>query len=251
MPPALKALVSQLAGGLFAYVLGTAGVLPAGLWPLALSQAVGAACTAAALRSARWWLPIHLLFVPLALLTRSVGLAPGWYLGAFSLLALIYWSSFRTQVPLYLSNRKTAAAVADLLPQGRSVTALDIGSGTGSLLRMLARVRADSRFTGIENAPAPWALGWLLGRNLANLDWRRGDFFAHSWQGYDVVYAFLSPVPMAAVWHKAVHDMVPGSLLISNSFEIPDLRAERIVEVDDRRRTRLLLYRIPAAKAGK
>lgn len=251
MPPALKALVSQLAGGLFAYLLGAAGVLPAGLWPLALSQALGAACAAAALRSARWWLPIHLLFVPLALLTRSAGLAPGWYLGAFLMLALIYWSSFRTQVPLYLSNAKTAKAVAGLLPPQRSLSVLDIGSGTGSLLRVLARLRPNCRFTGIENAPAPWAFGWLLGRHLSNLDWFRGDFFARSWQGHDVVYAFLSPVPMAAVWNKALQDMAPGSLLISNSFEIPDIRPERIVEVEDRRRTRLLLYRIPSAKAGK
>lgn len=251
MPPALKALVAQLAGALLAYLLGMSGALPAGLWPLALSQAVGATIAAAALRSARWWLPIHLLFVPLALLTRSAGLEPGWYLGAFSLLALIYWSSFRTQVPLYLSNLKTATAVADLLPQGRSVSVLDIGSGTGSLLRVLARLRPDCQFTGIENAPAPWALGWLLGRDMPNLNWCRGDFFTRSWEGQDVVYAFLSPVPMAAVWHKAVHDMTPGKLLISNSFEIPNCEPERIVEVDDRRRTRLLLYRIPSAKAGK
>ncbi|MBR0567923.1 methyltransferase type 12 [Azoarcus sp. L1K30] len=249
MPPALKALASQLAGGLIAWLMGLAGLLPPGLWPLALAQAIGAVMVAALLRSARWWLPIHLLFVPLALAMRTLALAPGWYLAAFITLALIYWSSFRTQVPLYLSNRKTAAAVADLLPPDRPAQVLDIGSGTGSLLRVLARLRPDCHFAGIESAPGPWALGWIQGRTMANLAWHRGDFFQHSWQGKDVVYAFLSPVPMAAVWRKATAEMPPGSILISNSFQVPDCKPERVIEVDDRRRTRLFVYRIKVPKA--
>ncbi|MCK9260915.1 MAG: methyltransferase type 12 [Azoarcus sp.] len=249
MPPALKALVAQIAGWLIAYLLGRAGLLPSGLWPLTLVQALGATLCAALLRSARWWLPIHLAFTPLAVLTLRIDLAPAWYLAAFTLLALIYWSSFRTQVPLYLSNSKTAAAFADLLPTDRPQQVMDIGSGTGSLLRMLARLRPDSHFTGIESAPAPWAMGWVLGRGIANLEWCRGDFFARSWQGQDVVYAFLSPVPMSAVWQKASREMPAGSMLVSNSFAIPGHDPERVVEVDDRRRTRLLVYRIPPTKA--
>ncbi|AWI78560.1 methyltransferase type 12 [Parazoarcus communis] len=249
MPPALKALVAQIAGWLIAYLLGRAGILPPGLWPLLIAQALGATLSAVLLRSARWWLPIHLVFTPLAVIALRIDLAPAWYLAAFTLLALIYWSSFRTQVPLYLSNRKTATAFAELLPTDRPLQVLDIGSGTGSLLRVLARLRPDSHFTGIESAPAPWALGWVLGRGLANLEWRRGDFFARSWQGQDVVYAFLSPVPMSAVWQKANREMPAGSMLVSNSFAIPGHDPERVVEVDDRRKTRLLVYRIQPAKA--
>jgi SAM-dependent methyltransferase len=249
MPPALKALVAQIAGWLIAYLLGRAGLLPPGLWALILVQALGATLCAALLRSARWWLPIHLAFTPLAVLTLRIDLAPAWYLSAFALLALIYWSSFRTQVPLYLSNRKTAVAFADLLPAGRPLQVLDIGSGTGSLLRVLARLRPDSHFTGIESAPAPWAFGWLLGRDIGNLEWCRGDFFDRSWQGQDVVYAFLSPVPMSAVWEKANREMSADSMLVSNSFAIPGHDPDCVIEVGDRRRTQLLVYRINPSKA--
>lgn len=250
MPPALKALLAQLAGWLLTYLLGRSGLLT-GLWPLVMAQAVGATVAAAALRSARWWLPIHLLFTPLAIAALHLKLAPGWYLAAFVALALIYWSSFRTQVPLYLTNRKTATAVATLLPATQTVRLLDIGAGTGSLLRVLARLRPDCRLTGIESAPAPWALGWLLGRKLPTLEWHRGDFFAASWAEYTVIYAFLSPVPMAQVWAKACAEMAPGTLLISNSFAIPDCEPERIIDLDDRRHTRLLVYRIPPEQAPK
>jgi hypothetical protein len=54
---------------------------------------------------------------------------------------------------------------------------------------------------------------------------------------------------MSAVWQKASREMPAGSMLVSNSFAIPGQEPERIIEVDDRRGTRLLVYRIKPAKA--
>jgi len=246
MPPSLKALLAQLLGVAGALALARAGFV-GGLWPLVATQAVIATGSAWVLHSARWWLPIHLGFLPAVVLahglTRQLGLHPAWYLAAFILLLLIYWTSFRTQVPLYLSNRATAQAVGHLLPS-RPARMLDIGAGTGSLLRPLARARPDCHFTGIELAPAPWLLGRLLAAGASNIDWRRNDLFAPSWADYDVVYAFLSPVPMPAVWAKAQAEMKPGSLLVSNSFAVPGIDPEQRIEVTDRRGTQLYLYRI-------
>lgn len=242
MPPALKALAAQCGGWALAWLLARSGLLPAGLWPLVAAQAAGATLCAATLRSALWWLPIHLAFVPLAVLAHGLGLDPAWYLGLFLTLLAIYWTSFRTQVPLYLSNRRTAETVARLLPAQRPISLLDIGSGTGALLRPLARLRPESRFAGIEAAPALYWLARLLARGATNLSFTRGDFFTASWSNYDVVYAFLSPVPMAKVWQKARKEMRPGSLLISNSFPVPGIEPAFVVEVADRRRTRLYAY---------
>ncbi len=248
MPPALKALLAQLLGAAGTLALARTGLL-GGAWPLLAAQATLAACAAILLRSARWWVPIHLGFLPLAvfvhLLTRQLGVHPGWYLASFVLLLLVYWTSFRTQVPLYLSSRATAAAVGELLP-ATPARLLDIGAGTGSMLRPLARARADCHFTGIELAPAPWLLGRLLAAHQPNIDWRRGDLFSLSWTDYDLVYAFLSPVPMHAVWAKAEAEMKPGSLLVSNSFVVPDREPDQVLEVGDRRATRLYAYRITA-----
>ncbi|AVZ78330.1 methyltransferase type 12 [Zoogloeaceae bacteirum Par-f-2] len=243
MHPALKALAAQCGGWVLAWLLARSGLLPAGLWPLVAAQAAGATLCAATLHSARWWLPIHLAFMPLAVLAHGLSLDPAWYLGLFLALLAIYWTSFRTQVPLYLSNRTTAETVARLLPAQRPVSLLDIGSGTGALLRPLARLRPESRFAGIEAAPAPYWLARLLARAAPNLSFTRGDFFTASWSNYDVVYAFLSPVPMAKVWQKARKEMRPGSLLISNSFPVPGIEPAFVVKVADRRRTRLYAYR--------
>ena len=248
MPPALKALLAQLVGWTVAITLAGTGLLPAGIWPMTGMQVATATATAAALRSARWWLPIHVGFAPLLILAGKLGIPPGWYLAAFALLLAVYWTSFRTQVPLYLSNRATVVAVAALLPTDRPARLLDLGSGTGSLLRPLARLRPDCQFHGVEAAPAPWLLSWLLARGLRNIVIRRGDFFASAWSEYGVIYAFLSPVPMTEVWNKAQQELEPGSLLISNSFPVSSRKPDRIVEVADGRATKLYLYRVGRAR---
>jgi len=247
VPPALKALLAQSVGTVVAVALAHGGLLPSGIWPVVTAQAVGAAAIAAVLHSARWWLPIHLGFVPLLVVAGKLDVAPGWYLLGFATLLAVYWSSFRTQVPLYLSGRKTAQAVAALLPANRPQRVLDIGSGTGSVLRRLAQSRPDCVFDGIEIAPAPWLLSTLLARARTNVRFRRGDFFAQPWRDHDVVYAFLSPVPMARVWEKARRELPAGAIVISNSFAVPGAVPERTIEVGDARGTILYVYRIAGA----
>ena len=231
MPPALKALLAQLAGWAVVFVAARSGVLPAGIWPLVAVQAVAATGTAIALKSAPWWRWIHLGFTPLVAGAVLLQIAPGWYLAAFVAFALFYWSSFRTQVPLFLSNRHTAETVADLLPRGHPTMLLDLGSGTGSLLRPLARLRPDCRCEGMESAPAPYALSLWLSRRQPNISLARGDFWQISWSDYDLVYAFLSPVPMPRLWEKVQKEMPPGSLFISNSFPVPGVTPDRVIEV--------------------
>ena len=159
MPPALKALLAQLLGCTAAFAAARSGVLPAGLWPLVAVQAAAATGAAVALKSAHWWRWIHLGFLPLVVGALQLGIPPGWYLAAFLVFALIYWSSFRTQVPLFLSNRLTAETVAGLLPAERPAKLLDLGSGTGSLLRPLARMRPDCE--EITRASHKARAGWL------------------------------------------------------------------------------------------
>lgn len=246
MPPALKALLAQLGGCATIYGLAAAGTWPVGVWPLAFGQAAAAAACAALLGSAKWWLPMHLAFAPLVVAALQLDIAPAWYLAGFLVLAATFWTSFRTQVPLYLSNRCTVAAIAELLPQRGGLRILDLGSGTGSFVAGIARRRPQWRVCGIEAAPAPWLASRWRTRDLPNVAVRRGDFFRASWSEFDVVYAFLSPVPMAAVWHKARRELPAGGLLVSNSFPVPGRKPDQVVELDDGRATRLFMYRLRA-----
>jgi len=244
MSPVVKALLAQLLG-LAGAGLGAAWLAPTAIEPplFALGQGALAATAATLLRSDRWWLPIHLLFAPAIVLALRLALPPAWYLAAFLLLALMYWTSFRTQVPLYLSNRRTMDAVLALLPPDRPAAVIDLGSGSGGLLRRLATSRPDCRFTGIEAAPLPYLWSRLAARE-PNLELRRGDFWRESLDRYDLVYAFLSPVPMPRLWYKARAEMRAGALLVSNGFAVPDILPTTVVDIPGSGVTRLYCYRM-------
>ncbi len=191
-----------------------------------------------------WWRVIHALFAPAAWGVGALAIDPGWFLLALIVMLLFYRGAVTGRIPLYLSNRATAAALADLLPERRAARFVDLGAGIGSVLRPLAKARPAALLCGVENAPATWLVGYLRTARLRNCQWCWGDIWRHDLAPYDVVYAFLSPEPMAELWAKAQREMRSGSMLVSNSFVVPDAAASDIVEVDDGRQTRLYCYRI-------
>ena len=180
---------------------------------------------------APWWLAIELLFAPALLAGAGLHLPPSMFLAGFVALLLVYWSTFRTQVPYFPSGKRAWDAVATLLPPGRPLSVIDIGSGLGGLVLDLARRRPDCRFAGIELAPLPWLVSRLrvaLAGNVGNsVRFVRGDYERLDLGNYDVVFAYLSPAAMEALWRKASAEMRPGALLLSYEFGIgavpPDL----------------------------
>ncbi len=193
----------------------------------ALLQGALAAALSRWRRLAPWWLAIQLLF-PLALLAAtSLRLPPWLFLAAFGALLLVYWSTFRTQVPYYPSGRRAWDAVAALLPPERPLCVIDIGSGLGGLVLELARRRPESTFAGIELAPLPWLVSALRARlGGGNARFVRGDYERLDLSDYDVVFAYLSPAAMSALWRKAGAEMRPGSLLLSYEFNIAEKAAD-------------------------
>ncbi len=153
--------------------------------------------------------------------TQSLAIDPGWFLFAAVLLLLVYRGALTGQVPLYLSNKQTVQALADLMAARGDTRFLDLGAGVGSTTVPLADALPDSHFTGYENAPLTWLVGLLLSVGRPNIRWRWDDLWQAHLGNYDVVYAFLSPAPMPQLWEKVQAEMKPGSLFISNSFPVP------------------------------
>ncbi len=202
-----------------------------------------AALLATLSRQPWWWRLMHGIFAPLAWLVAQLDIDPGWFLAAAILLLLVYRGALSGQVPLYLSNRQTADTLDQLLPSHEGACIADLGAGLGSVLRPLALAHPDAKFVGIENAPLTWLGGRFLSLALPNCELRWGSLWQMPLQDFDVVYAFLSPVPMADLWRKVEAEMKPGSLFVSNSFPVPGIEPTEVVEVGDGRGTRLYCYR--------
>ena len=233
--PSVRALLAQ--AGAFpltliaVWLLARAG-LPTGLtvsWEsVALIQGAIAALLAWGLRLAIWWRAIELAFPTGVLLARSFDLPPGVFLVLFVLFLLIYWSTFRTQVPYYPSGRAAWDAVAGVLPADRPLAIADVGSGLGGLVLDLARRRPDSQVDGIELAPLPWLVSRVRGKlSGSRARFLRADYETVNFSHYDVVFAYLSPAAMAGLWRKAESEMRPGSILLSYEFDIPGRMPDR------------------------
>jgi SAM-dependent methyltransferase len=230
VPPIVVALTAQsLAWGLCRFVFGD---FVGGGFAFALASGLLAAGIAATFRMAPWWIPGHAVFPAAVLLTSRLSVDPLWFLGAFVLLLAVYGSTFRTQVPLYLSNARAIDAIAARLPGDRPFRFLDLGCGTGSVIAPLSRAFDRGEFVGVELAWIPCLIAKLrarLGGNRHRTE--RTDLFTMDLSQFDVVYAFLSPVPMPELWRKARAEMRPGSLFVSNTFTVPGVPADETVHV--------------------
>lgn len=213
-------------------------------WPQT-AFAIGAVALLAAwvTRQPWWWRLIHAAFAPLAAAVATLGIAPGWFLLAFMATLLVYRGAITGQIPLYLSNRTTADALARQLPAHHGARLIDLGAGVGSVVCRLARLRPDAQVVGVENAPATWLVGRLRTYALGNCEWYWKDLWRTDLAAFDVAYAFLSPAPMAELWRKVEREMRPGSMLVSNSFPVPGRDPDEVIDLDDARRTRLYCYR--------
>lgn len=222
------------------WLLARAG-LPQSWLGVALVQGGWAALLSWRAGLASWWRAIQLLFPPALLLARqaadALALPPGAFLAVFLFLLLLYWSTFRTQVPYYPSGRSVWEEVARQLPAGRPLRIVDIGSGLGGLVLELARRRPDCEVSGIELAPLPWLASSLRARLTgSHARFLRGDYENLNFGNYDAVFAYLSPAAMPALWRKAAAEMRPGSVLLSYEFAIAERAPDRRVVTPDSRK---------------
>ena len=239
-----------------AFALATLGVRLTGLQPSPLVFALLCGLLAAAFSHfaglARWWLPIQLLFAPALVFMLALSIPPNVSLAAFLILLAVYWSTFRTQVPLYLSSNKVWHALEELLPDSENgFRFIDLGSGLGGVLTHLARARPDGHYSGVESAPLPFLWSWLRIRlgGYRNCNVRWGSIWDENLKicdlaQYDVVFAYLSPVPMERLWRKARAEMRPGTVFISSTFAVPEQTPHETVQVDDLHRSTLLVWRM-------
>jgi hypothetical protein len=249
LPVGLQSLVIQCVALLLALLLTRLLHIPfsfqPSLWQLVLVQGGVAAMLSLAWRQPAWWPPLHVGFLPAILLARQLELPAAIYLAAFLLLLVFFWSTFRTRVPLYLSDRKAWRAVADMLPATQPFGFIDLGSGLGGLPFYLESRFPHGRFYGTEIAPAPWLISrvraWLKRSRVVFL---RRDYATLNLADFDVVFAFLSPAAMPGLWQQAEAQMRSGSLFISLSFTVDARQPDQVVTLADGARHTLYVWRM-------
>lgn len=179
-----------------------------------------------------WWVAIELMFAPTVFLVNMLSIPPSLFLVVFLLLLGIFWSTGRTQVPLFISGPRVWHAVEALLPR-RSLRCIDVGSGVGGLVLALAHCRPDCTFFGVEIAPLPWLISSLRARWLkSTARFTRQDYRSLNFADYDVIFAYLSPAAMPGLWQQAVEQMAAGSMLISYQFGLAEVPPDQVCQLE-------------------
>ncbi len=243
LPPVLRALLAQaLAFGALVALVRLGLRFPPLVW--VLLQAVLAVFLSRWLDlSPRWvFMQAALPFLVRALWSLPI---PAWvYLLLFLGLALVFGGGLLTRVPLYHASEDAWEKLEGLLPGQPGARFVDLGCGFGGPVAHLARLRPDGVFVGVEASPFTWLVAWLRCLPYRNAHIRLGSLWRVDLSSFDVAYAFLSPVPMPALWAKARREMKPGSRLISHSFEVPNETPHRVIPVRGREGARLLVFEL-------
>jgi hypothetical protein len=218
----IVALANVLVISKLSYLILDNGISSFSIVDFVILQSLLAATISYCLNMAVWWRWIHLCF-PLAMLAMTHWQLPSeFYLAGFIISLSLFWTTFRSQVPFYPSRPSVWKQVAKIMPKDKHLRLIDIGSGLGDMSMYIAKVRPDSQIEGIEIAPLPWLISKIRAKiSRSKAIFKLGDYHALNFADYDIIFAYLSPAAMLALWQKASQEMRTGSLLISLEFEVP------------------------------
>lgn len=183
---------------------------------------------------------------PASLLATGAAVAlPAWaWLLPLALLWLLYPRNAWRDAPLFPTPAHALDALPAkvLLPDDARV--LDAGCGLGHGLRALHRAYPRACIDGVEWS---WPLALLARASCRFATVRRGDMWARSWSGYQLVYLFQRPESMPRALAKAHAEMADGSWLASLEFEAQGAWPQAVLQCADGRK--LWLYRLPLRAA--
>lgn len=241
LPPVLRALLAQALAFAALVALARLGLrFPGLVW--VLMQAVGAVFLSRWMDLNPRWILMQgaLPFLVRALWGAAI---PAWiYLALFAALALVFGGGLLSRVPLYHASRDAWEKLEGLVPDRPDLRFVDLGCGFGGPVAHLAARRPEGVFVGVEASPFTWLVAWLRCLPHTNAHIRLGSLWRTDLAGFDVAYAFLSPVPMPALWAKVRREMRPGTRFISHSFDVPNETPHRVIPVRGRDGARLLVW---------
>lgn len=233
----LKAFLVQLISLVFSFLVLLIGRQLFGFRPdillFLIAHGLLAALMSLSLRFDWWWALIQFIFPLSVFAFWQQDISPHVYLIALLGFSLLFWSTFKTQVPYFPSKSSLLPSLIKLLPKGSEFNFIDLGSGMGGLLFDLSARCELGHFFGIEYAPLPWSISRVrLAFKRARVEILYGSFFDCHLSKFDVVFCYLSPAAMAGIWEKAKSEMRPGTLFLSYEFIVPSVAPDIVLNIE-------------------
>lgn len=136
------------------------------------------------------------------------------------------------------SSKKVRKAVRSFIGKGKIY---ELGSGWGTLALELSR---DNQVIAFEKALIPWLFSKInqMVRGASQISILRKDIYSANLSDADIVFCYLYPGAMKRLSLKFEEELKYGAIVISNSFQIPGRKPDKIIEVNDWGRSKLYCY---------
>ena len=146
------------------------------------------------------------------------------------------------------SSRTSRRKIREILNLAGVCCIVDLGAGWGDLAFSIAATLPDAELTAYELSPFPWLVmkvrhGLFGPRNVTVA---RQDFRKVSLAGNDAVVCYLYSELLEKMRPKMEAELTPGTLVVSNVFDIPGWEPEAVHKLYDSQCPQVYVYRVPA-----
>ena len=163
-----------------------------------------------------------LIFLYIVLIILVISL-----LFALSLIVFLYI----TRVPFVRTPKEALSEIIKQIPNGNDITIVDIGSGDGSVLMEIEKMRPNATLIGYEMTPTAYAQAkikkWL---NKSNYQLHYKDFHHADLSKADIIFCFLIESVMSRVEKKLREEHKSGALVLSYGFRFPGWQSIRSIK---------------------
>ena len=210
----------------------------------AMALAMLASVLPALAAGSRWRAALVVLGTPVLLTLGGIAQdLPTWiWLLPAALLLLAYPMASWSDAPFFPTRKGALNELPRVVRLGSHATVLDAGCGLGHGLKALHAAFPQARVRGVERS---LPLSWLCSRLCPWAEVRRGDMWAQSWRGMDLVYLFQRPESMPRAMEKARRELRRGAWLVSLEFEACEWKPMAQLRTPGGKP--VWVYRVPAA----
>ena len=177
----------------------------------------------------------HMISIPLQLFL--------WASALFVMVSILV-GVVRTGISPMPSSRRAVQQVLQFVVPPRPGSIYELGAAWGSLAIPLARAFPDRRIIAYELSTIPWLFLLLRVRvsGLKNIEVVRRDFFRDDLGKAAVVVCYLYPGSMVRLSTKLQSELIPGTVVVSNSFALPGWVPEQKSQLKDLYRTKIYRF---------
>lgn len=136
------------------------------------------------------------------------------------------FGKFAPFVPSVGTSKNTMLDIArkQLRKSNKSLTVIDLGSGTGSLLIPLAKEFPQHRFVGIEWDFIPLVFAKFYSHKLKNIYWYKQNFMTYSCSDADIVFCYLLKTMQERVGLKLSQEIKKECIVITELYPVNHLK---------------------------